>query len=78
MHQQQSLFWIVSDLNVVSSKVNELCLYVVEAPFSVVCNDTLNSMEDLVLVVCFSSGGNIDTLNCTFDNSTQSTDCCKF
>ena len=52
---------------------------IIEEPsFSVTCNDTLNSMDNSVSVDCFSSGGDIETLNCTFDNSSRSEDCCMF
>ena len=48
-----------------------------QPPFSVRCNDTLDSVANVVSVVCVSSGGDIDTLNCTFDNSSLAQDCRK-
>lgn len=49
----------------------------VEPAFSVMCNQTLNSVDSVVSVACSSSGGDIATLNCTFDNSSQAQDCRK-
>ena len=48
-----------------------------QPPFSVRCNNTVDSVANEVSVVCVSSGGDIDTLNCTFDNSSLAQDCRK-